>query len=367
MITVEPVRGRRERNAFVELPFVLYRDDPLWVPPLRRERRKFLRDHPLLDFGAVQPFLARRDGRVVGRIAAVDNPGHNEAHAAKDGFFGLFECVEDVAVAQALFDTAGKWLAARGLDAVLGPASYSTNEECGLLVDGFDHSPMILMPYNPPYYAMLMERCGFLKAKDLWAWDMPPDRIPARLAHFADAVRRQGEITVRTVNLGDYAAETARLKTVYNSAWEDNWGFVPMTDREFDHMAGQLKPLLRPGMCLFAEIDGEPVGFALALPDANEALRAARGRMDPLSLCRMWRALRSVDSARVVALGVVKAHRDRGVDALLYAELVRIGAELGYRRREVGWTLEDNHAVNNTMRMLGGQRSKTYRIYRRAL
>ncbi|WP_202919279.1 GNAT family N-acetyltransferase [Saccharothrix deserti] len=368
MITVEPAHGRRDLDAFIEFPFQLYRDDPRWVPPLRRERRKFLRDHPFLEFGSVQPFLARRDGRVVGRIAAVDNPRHNDVHGTHDGFFGLFDCVDDHTVAQALFDTVAKWLAPRGLDAVLGPTSFSTNYECGLLVDGFDQPPMVLTAYNPAYYPALIERCGFTTAKDLWAWEVAPGGTPPdRVARLVEAVRRREGFTLRTADFGDYDAETARLKTIYNSAWESNWGFVPMTDREWNHMAAELKPILRPELLVFAEVDGEPVGFALGLPDANEALRVAAGRTNPLALWRMVRALRAVRAGRLIALGVDRAYRDRGIDAALYTELLRTSHELGYRRREGSWVLEDNHTVNNTMRALGARRTKTYRIYRRTL
>lgn len=368
MITVEPVRGSRDLTAFIGFPFDLYRDDPLWVPPLRRTQRKLLRDHPFLDFGSVQPFLARRDGRVVGRIVGVDNPRHNDAHDARDGFFGLFECVDDVAVARALFETAGGWLGARGLDTVLGPVNFSTNYECGTLVDGFDRPPMVLTSYNPDYYPKLIERCGFTTAKDLWAWDVAPGGTPpAKVVRLVDEVRRTEGVTVRTADLGDHRAELARFKAVYNSAWEGNWGFVPMTDRELEHLAAELKPVLRPELMVFAEVDGEAVGCAFGLPDVNQALRVAAGRTNPLSLWRMTRVLRTVRAGRLIALGVRKEYRNRGIHALLYTEVLRTSHDMGYRQREASWTLEDNHTINNTMRGLGARHAKTYRIYRRAL
>jgi GNAT superfamily N-acetyltransferase len=367
VIDVDPVSGRADLGAFIELPFRLYRGDTRWVPPLRREQRRFLRSNPFFEFGSVQLFLARRHGRVVGRVAAVDNPRHNEVHGGRDGFFGLFECVDDVAVAEALFGAAERWLAARGLDTVLGPVSFSTNDECGMLVEGFDRPPMLLTAYNPDHYPVLVEKCGFTTAKDLWAWELPPGAPPPRVARLVEVARRDKGITVRRLDPRDMTAEITRLKALYNSAWEHNWGFVPMTDREFEHLAARLKPILRPELCLFAEVGGQPIGFTLAVPDANEALRRAGGRTNPLSLWRVARALRSVSGVRFIALGVDKGYRGRGVDAVLYTELMKAFRELSYRTWEASWTLEDNHAVNNAIRLLGGRRTKVYRIYRRTL
>ncbi|MCP2261479.1 hypothetical protein LX15_005205 [Streptoalloteichus tenebrarius] len=373
-VVVEPVRGRRDLTAFVRFPYRLHRDDVDWVPPWERERRAFLdrRRNPFFDYGDVELYLARRGGEVVGRVAAVDNPRHNDFHGTRHGFFGLFDCVDDVEVAGALFAAAAGWLRRRGLDAVLGPTDFSTNRECGLLVDGFGSPPAILMPHNPPYYPALLEACGFAKAKDLWAWDLDVARgLPERTARVADAVLRRAGVSVRPVDLGDFAGEVERVRELYNASWARNWGFVPMTDREFRCLAAELRRVVRPELALVAEVGGEPVGFGLSLPDMNQALRAVGGRLgrygSPGAWLRLWRAARRVRRVRILALGVREGYRGRGVDVALTVGMVRAARRLGYTDGEVSWTLEDNRAANRVAEYLGATRSRTYRIYQRPL
>jgi GNAT superfamily N-acetyltransferase len=373
-VEVSPVRTSAERTAFIRFPYTIYRGDPNWVPHLEMERRDFIdpRKHPFFEFGQVELFLARRDGQVVGRIAAVDNPRYNEFQKTNVGFFGLFECVNDVGVARALFEAAAAWLRAKGFTSVLGPMSYSTNHEVGLLIEGFSTPPSIMTTYNPPWYAALIEANGFTKAKDLYAWELsasvPP---PEKVARVAEKIRQREGVTVRPVNLKDFEGEVARVKAMYNKAWQDNWGFVPMTEHEFDHLARDLKQMVRSELVLLAEVKGEPVGFSLTLPDANEALKAANGRLTtfglPIGLAKLLLASRRIRRLRLILLGTVAGYRRRGLDAILYLDTLRTARELGFEGGEISWTLEDNHLVNRAIESMGGQRSKTYRVYERPL
>jgi GNAT superfamily N-acetyltransferase len=338
------------------------------------ERRDFLnpKKNPFFEFGEVELFLARRGGQVVGRIAAVKDPHYNDFHGTKWGFFGLFECINDVGVARALLDTAERWARERGFDTLVGPMNFSTNADCGLLVEGFDKPPAILMTYNPPYYATLFEACGLAKAKDLWAWELSSSaEPPEKVVRIAEKIRVREGITVRHVKLDDFANEVKRIKTIYNAAWEKNWGFVPMTEAEFDHMAKEMKTVVRPELLLIAEVKGEPVAFSMTLPDANEALKAAKGRLTtfglPIGLAKLVLASRRIRRLRLVTLGIKEGYRRRGLDAILYLDTIRTAKQLGYEGGEIGWTLEDNHLVNRAIESMGGQKSKTYRVYQRPL
>jgi GNAT superfamily N-acetyltransferase len=373
-VEVLPVRSSADRTAFIRLPYSIYKGDPNFVPHLEMERRDFMdpRKHPFFEFGEVEFFLARRAGTVVGRIAAVSNPRYNEFHETNVGFFGLFECVNDAGVARALFEKAAEWLRAKGFTSVLGPMSYSTNGEVGLLIEGFSTPPAIMTTYNPPWYAALLEANGFTKAKDLFAWELssstPP---PEKVARIAEKIRQREGVTVRPVNLKQFDAEVARVKAMYNSAWEKNWGFVPMTEHEFDHLARDLKQMVRPELALVAEVKGQPVGFALTIPDANEALKAANGRLTtfglPIGLAKLLLASRRIRRLRLVLLGTVEGYRRRGLDAILYLDTLNKARELGYEGGEISWTLEDNHLVNRAIESMGGKQSKRYRVYEKPL
>jgi GNAT superfamily N-acetyltransferase len=373
-VQVTPVRGGADMTTFIRFPYSIYKGDPNWVPPLEMERRDFLnpKKNPFFDFGEVELFLARRDGEVVGRIAAVKDPRFNEFHGTRWGFFGLFESVNDVGVARALLDTAERWVKERGSDTLVGPMSFSTNYECGLLVEGFDTPPAIMLTYNPPYYAGLLESCGYGKAKDLWAWELSSSaEPPEKVVRIAEKLRQREGITVRHVRLSDFEAEVARIKSIYNSAWENNWGAVPMTDREFDRMAQEMKLIVREELLLVAEVKGEPVAFSMTLPDANEAIKAANGRLTtfglPIGLVKLLLASRRIRRLRLTALGIKEGYRRRGIDAILYLDTLRTAKRLGYEGGEISWTLEDNHLVNRAIESMGGRKSKTYRVYQRPL
>ncbi|OJT24415.1 N-acetyltransferase [Archangium sp. Cb G35] len=373
-VEVTPVRSPADRTAFIRLTYSIYKGDPNFVPHLEMERRDFMdpKKHPFFEFGEVEFFLARRAGKAVGRIAAVSNPRYNEFQGTNVGFFGLFECVNDAGVARALLEKAAEWLRAKGFTSVIGPMSYSTNGEVGLLIEGFNTPPAIMTTYNPPWYAALIEANGFTKAKDLYAWELssstPP---PEKVARIAEKIRQREGVTVRPVNLKEFDAEVARVKTMYNAAWEKNWGFVPMTEHEFDHLARELKQMVRPELVLVAEVKGEPVGFALTIPDANEAIKAANGRLTtfglPIGLAKLLLATRRIRRLRLVLLGTVEGYRRRGLDAILYLDTLNKARELGYEGGEISWTLEDNHLVNRAIESMGGKQSKRYRVYEKPL
>lgn len=373
-VVVTPVRCRADITKFIRQPYSVYRNDPNWTPPLQREQRSLLvpGHNPFLDFATVELFLARRAARVVGRIAAILDPRYNAYHGNVHGFFGMFESVNDLDVAQALLATTAGWLHRQGRDTMLGPMNFSTNYECGLLIEGFEEPATVMMPYNPSYYPTLLEACGMTKVKDLWSWLLPPGGEPVRrMGTVAEAIRRRDGVTVRPIDLRTFDAEMARIKMIYHAAWANNWGFVPMTDHEFTHLAKRLRPVLRPELVRIAEVDGQPAGFALALPDVNQALQASRGRLTrfglPVGLLRMLRTARSISRMRWVALGVTEEHRGCGLWMVLYVDILRAGHSLGYSQQEISWTLEDNRAVNRAIEAVDGVRTKTHRIYQRDL
>ncbi len=370
-VRVVPAEGADAREAFVRLPWRIYRDDPVWVPPLLSDVRTRMDpdEHPFHLHSDVRFLLALRDGRPVGRIAAIHNTRHVEHHDEPVGFFGFFEAERDAAVARALLDAAGDWLRGRGLEAMRGPASFSTNEEAGLLVEGFHRPPAVMMPYNPPWYRDLLEDAGFEKAQDLVAYWLDHNEPPEFLLRAEKLVRRRyPDLEIRALRMDEWDREVERIHRLYNEAWQENWGFVPMTDAEFHHMAAELKPVVDPELALIAEDgDGEPVGFALSLPDLNQAIRHAEGRLFPFGLLKiLWHA-RSIDVCRVITLGLVEAYRGKGIDALLYLETFRRGAERGIAAGEFGWVLEDNEAMRRPLERLGAEVHKRYRLYDRAL
>lgn len=368
-VQVSEVRGRGDLKAFIALPYELHRQDPQWVPVLRRDVAVLLsrEKNPFFEHAEAAYFLARREGTVVGRIAGIQNRLHNEFQRDRVGFFGFFESVDDPAVAGALFEAAAGWLRPRGLTVMRGPASFSTNDECGLLVDGFGTPPVLMMPHNPAYYPKLVEACGLAKAKDLLAYQATDDQLPPRLVEGTEVLKRRYGIGLRQLDLARFKAEVETVKRLYNASWEKNWGFIPMTEAEIDHLAKQLKPVLVPEMVLFAEKAGVPVGFAIALPDLNVALKKnPSGRFFPGILRVLW-AARRIRRIRVVLLGTLPEWRGRGVDALLYRGIWENGYAKGYRWAEAGWILEDNFPMRNGLVHMGFEAYKTYRLYDKAL
>lgn len=367
-VEVVPVRDARASRQFLDFPYSLYANDPYWVPPLRIAQKELFdkRKHPFHRHGEVECFLALREGRVAGRIAAILDRNYNQYHGDHTGFFGFFEAERSQAVADELFAAARAWLKDRGVEVIRGPVNPSTNYECGLLIDGFDSSPYLMMPHNPPYYGELIERAGLRKAKDLYAHLTTPEAASGaldRLYRLEKRVTAENRVRVRPIRREAFDEDVALAWQVYNASWGRNWGFVPMTQDEFFFMAKDMKSILVPDFVLFGEVDGKVVGFTLALPDINRALKHAGGRLFPLGLFKILYHKRSIRSLRVLALGVVEQYRTAGVAAGFYLELFRRATALGYRECEMSWVLEDNTLMNRSIEAMGGRRYKTYRIY----
>jgi hypothetical protein len=371
-IQVKPVRTALDLRRFIEIPYKLYRGDAHWIAPLRIAQKDILntKKHPFYQTSDVEMFLAEREGRIVGRVMAIVNHAHNEFHNERAGFFGFFECENDQQAAAALFDAARDWVRARGVGVIRGPVNPSTNYECALLVEGFDLDPMVMMPYNPPYYAELLEGYGMKKAMDLYAYDIAADYFnhSNKLQRVAERLRNKSNIKVRTVNMKDFRNEVEIVRRIYNDAWSRNWGFVPMSEEEFDHLAKDLKQIVDPRVVLIAEQmaeDGKtrPVGFLLAIPDINRALKRIRGRLLPFGLLKLLWHSRKLGAIRVITMGGIIEFQSLGIGSIFLDEIYRRAPAAGLPNGEMSWVLENNVMMNRAAEMVGGRRSKTYRIY----
>jgi GNAT superfamily N-acetyltransferase len=379
-VAIEPVRSRSQRHDFVDFPWQIYQGDRAWCPPLKIEAHAAInpKKHPFYQHGSAVQFLARREGKVVGRISVSDDPRYNAEHSTPDqqtnvGCFGMFESINDPEVARSLLNAAARWLRGRGRTSIIGPIDYSTNYPSGLLVEGFDTPQRVMMNHNPRYYADLLEGWGLHKAKDTFAWwfdgDNPSlDDWKSR----AQRIAARGGVTIRPIRLDDFNAEIHRCMQVYNATWEKTWGFVKMTPEEFRHMAYQLKQSAVPELLLLAEVAGQPVGFCVTLPDLNEAIRPTGGRLTswglPIGLIKLLRGMKRIKTARMAVLGVLPGYRKRGIAELMILQAFQYGKNvLGYTGAELGWTLEDNEMINRTVQSVGAKRYKRFRIYERSI
>jgi len=370
-VAVSPVSTGRDLGRFVELPYRLYAGDPDWAPPLRSDVRWMLdeKKNPFWKHARKRLFLARRDGRVVGRIAAIADDEHNRVHGDRTGFFGFFECENDADACRALFEAAEG--AAReilpGCDRLRGPVNPSLNEEVGALIPSESEPgiPFLMMTYNPAYYLDLFASAGFAKEKDLVAILAPvADHGLGRLGRIAEGVRRRekGGLSVRPIRMDRFAEDLAIVKEIYNRAWEKNWGFVPMTSDEIDAMAKKLKPLLYPPWVLFVELNGTPVAFHLAIPDYNLVLNRLGGSLLPFGWLKFLVLKGKIDRCRTMALGVLPEYRKRGFDAVLYYEAMKEGVRIGTKWAEFSWMLEDNLDILRPLEVFGGRVHRRYRI-----
>ena len=371
-ISIKPIDSKADKKRFIKMMWGIYKDDPHWVPPLIFDRMKLLdtEKNPFYRHATIQLFIAERDGEIIGRIAAIKNAHHNTVHGDKVGFYGFFECINDASVSKALFDAAANWLRARGMDTMRGPINPSVNDEIGLLIEGFDSSPVVLMTYNPRYYVDLVEGYGFTKEKDLYAYLLQKERtLSDKLVRVQALVRERDAVTIRNIDLKHLDAEVKVLRDLYNRAWEKNWGAVAMTDAEFDYLAGDLKQVISPfpEFAMIAERKGEAVGFALVLPDINQPLKKNRtGWLIPGAI-RLLLGMKKVDLVRILVLGVVKEFRSRGIDSVMYYEIWERAKKRGIYRGEASWVLEDNVMMNRAAELMNAERYKTYRIYDYAL
>lgn len=365
-IAIHTLSRKVDWRDFLSLPFQIYNGNPYWVPPLFSEVMELLdlQKNPFWEHAAREVFLAKKDGRIVGRIVAIINDMHNSVHAEKTGFFGFFECVNDAEVASALWDRTREWLCARGMTNMRGPASPSLNDECSFLSEGFDMPPTVMMPYSPPYYLELCENYGFKKAKGMIALlKTAEDGIPERIKRMVEVVRKRTKVTIRPADFKHLDREVAYLKEIYNAAWERNWGFVPMTDKEIDLTAKKLKQFAIPELIQFAEINGEPVGVTVTVPDVNQVLIKLKGKLNLIGILKFLYYRRKIDGVRSLIGGVKKEYRNTGIIAVLFYETAKAAMELGYKSSELGWNLEDNDLINDFDQAIGGRIYKKYVIY----
>jgi GNAT superfamily N-acetyltransferase len=378
-LVIKPVNTLEERKAFLRFPWRVYQDDPYWVPPIFSERLQFTdpEKNPFFEHSKAQLFLAMRGEEVVGTIAAFTNGRHNEYQGENIGFFGFFEVLEDYEAAEALLKAAEGWARKQGHSVLRGPAQWSTNDECGLLVDGFDDSPRILMTYNPRYYVDFVEKAGYKYARDLWAYQLAVEDfmtiIGDRLDKLTSRILDRKQIKIRQLDMKKFPEEVAKVKVLYNEAWSKNWGFVPMSDSEFNRLADELHDVLDPDLVFVAEKDGKTVGFSITLPDLNQPLRLAYPRPNTpewwtmLKLVWYWKVLKRVSWVRVLVLGVIPEYRKLGIDALFYYKSALAAYKKGMRMGEMSWILDNNDKMNRPIIAMGGKVYKTYRFYEKAL
>jgi GNAT superfamily N-acetyltransferase len=371
-IEFKTVNSKRDLTEFIKLQWNFYQDDPYWVPPLIMDRKKLLdrNKNPFFEHAEMEMFIAYRDGEAVGRIAAITNENHNNFHEDKMGFFGFFESVNDQEVATALLDKAAEWLKAHDRDTMMGPMNPSTNDEAGMLIDGFDKAPYLMMTHNPRYYMELMDNYGMEKAKDLYAWEVMLDKVELseKMLRVGSKVQEKYGLTLRNLKLKKLNEELELVRQVYNDAWSKNWGFVPMTEAEINHAADDLKQIADEDLLLIAEKDGRPIGFSVTIPNINEVLiKIPNGKLFPTGLFKLLTGQKKIRTVRVIILGIVKEFQFAGLGSMFYLESIRRAKEKGLAGGEMSWILEDNHTMNRAIQSLGSEKHKTYRIYQKSL
>jgi len=373
MKRVVAISTKEDLKSFIDFPHDLYANDPNYVPELFIAQRDLLTPgkHPFHVHSQVQLFLAYDHNKIVGRIAAILNNNHNQFNNTKDGFFGFFDCVEDVETSDMLFNHAEEWLKQKGASSIIGPANFSTNETCGLLVDGYDTPPFAMMPYNKAYYQSLLGEKGFAKKVDLIAYRFGDEGYNDKSLKIKDALLRRLQhkgITIRPVDKKNFQNEVAKIREVYNAAWDRNLGFVPMTEKEFDHMAKDVKLVLDTDFCMVAEKDNKIIGFALAIPDINQVLiNIKRGRLLPLGLFKLLFGLKKINGIRIIALGVVEGYRKLGIEACFYGNIIEAYRRKNFKHAEASWILEGNDLMNRAIQNINGHPHKRYRIFEKAI
>src|SRR6218665_845734 len=375
MITITPVTTKKEVARFIDFPHDLYAGDENYVPELFIAQRDMLTKgkHPSLNHIDLQLFIAeKRSGEtgkkvMVGRIAEIHNHNHLAFTNDNSGFFGFFDVIKDYEVAMALLETAVAWLRERGLAGVMGPVNFSTNDPCGLLIQGFDHPPQVMMTYNKPYYQDFIEQYGFQKRMDLFSYwfnsDTIPDRVMTLAKNIEQRLNRNG-ITIRTVNLEKFKEEVRGIKRIYNEAWDKNWGFVPFTDEEFDYVAKDMKLILDKKFVLITDRNKDLIGFCLALPNINEIQKNVhRGRLLPTGVFKLLLNKKKIRSLRVITLGVLDPYRMLGIEACFYTRITEVVRKKGLAGGEASWILENNEMMNRELQNIGSKVYKTHRLY----
>ncbi|NGF57861.1 hypothetical protein G5B00_15180 [Parapedobacter sp. SGR-10] len=373
MITIIPVENKKQRTKFIDFPHDLYENDPNYVPELFLGQEDLLNPekHPFYKHSSAQLFLAYKDEKIVGRIAAIWNVNNNTFNQTQEGQFGFFDCINDQEVADKLLGAALNWIKNKGGDTLVGPINLTTNDTCGLLIEGFDRPPMAMMPYNYPYYQDLITGFGFDKKTDLRAYLVTKNQASQRsvllLDKLEERLKRSG-IILREINLKDFKNEAAKIKSVYNKAWNKNLGFVPMTDEEFDYTAKDLKMIVDPKYCIVAEKGDEIIGFVVGIPNINEILiKIKRGRLLPTGIFKLLFGKKKIKSLRVLMLGVLENYRKLGIEACLYGHLIRNAMPSGILEAECSWMLDDNYLMNHAIEQINADLYKRYRLFEKAL
>ena len=374
-VELRRVKDTRTLKDFLNVVDDIYEGDPNWVRPLDMDVKGRLnkKENPFYEHGEAEAWVAYRRGRPVGRISASIDHAHRKRHQAEAGFFGFFDTIDDADVAEALLVEAGRWCKSKGSKVLRGPFSLCINEEVGCLFEGFDTPPSIMMPHHRDYQAERIAQAGFDKLKDFYAWSYDFSKIHPRALRGHQQIDELPEVTWRTVNMKDFANEVRLIMDIFNDAWSENWGFVPLTEAELDKMAKDLKLIMMPELTRIAFIDGEAVGVALAVPNINEVVQGLGGKLNPIGIGKLlwWLKVKGPKTARLLILGIRKKYRGvrryAGLSAFLCVEMSRSGAKLGIASAELGWTLEDNSAVNVGIKLMGGKVSKKYRVYEKVL
>ncbi|OGC41945.1 hypothetical protein A2Y85_06410 [candidate division WOR-3 bacterium RBG_13_43_14] len=367
MIEAIPVRSDKQLKAFINLPYKLFRNNRYWVPPIKKDVYKMLdiKQNPFWRHAERELFLAYRDGQLAGRVAAIVDYNFLDFWNQKTGYFGYFECDNDEDAARALFEKVSEYLLDKGMENYIGPMNPSINDEVGILIEGFFTPPFIMMTYNPEYYRELCEKSGLTKAKDLFAFYVDMKDIPFEYYERLSSIirRRIPDLKIRTINMDDYFNEVKKIKEIYNDAWSRNWGFVPMTDEEINELAKTLKPLLVPELVTLIDVDGVPSALSLAIPNYNYILKKLNGKLNLFGMLKFLYFKKKIKEVRFMIMGVRKQCQKMGLEALLLAESVKIGQQVGYIGGELSWTLEDNHLINNMIKKVGGKIYKKYRMF----
>lgn len=372
MAHIIEVKTTNDLEKFIDFPHDLFKDDPNYVPELFIAQRDLLKGtHPFFLHSRTAYFLAKDGNKILGRIAAIKNGKHIEFTGKKDGFFGFFDVVNDYGVAKLLFDTVKDWLKKEELQTILGPVNFSTNETCGMLIDGYEYTPPVMLTHNKPYYRELTEQYGFTKKMDMFAYRLHvpemPDNIIANVAGLEERLKKR-DIIIRQMSMKKFAEEANKVHQIYNKAWDKNWGFVPMTDEEFKYMAKDMKMILDPDFAFIAEHNGNPIGFSLTIPDINIVLqKIKRGRLFPTGLFRLLYYKSKIKQCRVITMGVIEGYRRMGIDACLYSKSIETAKKKGMIFADASWILEDNVMMNRAMESLNGKIYKKYRIYEYSL
>ncbi|RME89624.1 MAG: N-acetyltransferase [Candidatus Hydrogenedentota bacterium] len=369
MLEVKALENTKKNvKDFVYFAKEVYRDYPLWVPPIYSEQIKFIHEGPFLEIGEVQLFMAYRDGKPVARVTAHRSFKHNEHYNVNQGFFGFFEAFNDKEAVQALFEEASKWLKERGCDSMMGPFNFAIYDEIGVLIDAFDKPPVILCIYNPPYYKDLLEEIGFEKEIDWFAF-YRPDTVPMdpRMLKVRDRILRKPGVKIRTANMKKWKEETSLVRHIFEEAWAENWGNVPFTDEQWNTLVNELKLIVKPELALIVEVFNEPVGFIISIPDANQALKKANGKLLPFGWLKILLEMRKIKTVRTIIMGILKEHRGRGYDLALVAETIERGTAMGYTGSDCSLIVENNHRMIDALKIMGAHKYKTWRIFKKKI